>query len=132
LSHRLFFRLRCPLIAAWTNPKVSIKNTVVQWKRLRLKRIYARIRNPSDTRKTKPFTKEPTMTFSHLPRAMWVAFGLGLAAAPIVSTAALARPAGVVRELVNRPYAADYYAGRDATNYDREVNGSDASTPGAN
>ena len=72
------------------------------------------------------------MTFSHLPRAMWVAFGLGLAAAPIVSTAALARPAGVVRELVNRPYVADYYAGRDATNYDREVNGSDASTPGHN
>jgi hypothetical protein len=72
------------------------------------------------------------MTRSRLPKAMWVAFGLGLAAAPIVSPAAFARPAGQVRELVNRPYTFDYYGGRDATNYDREVNGSDASTPGHN
>ena len=72
------------------------------------------------------------MTLSHMPKAMWVAFGLGLAAAPIVSPAAFARPAGVVRELVNRPYSSGYASDPREWNYDREVNGSDASTPGHN
>jgi hypothetical protein len=72
------------------------------------------------------------MTLSHLHRVMWVAFGLGLAAAPIVSTTASARPAGVVRELVNQPYLPGYSGDRHGWNYDREVNGSDASTPGHN
>jgi hypothetical protein len=67
------------------------------------------------------------MTLSSFSRATLMTLGLGLAAVPVVSTASFARPARNL-ELVNRPSLPDY--GRDMSNYDRDVNGSDASTPG--
>lgn len=69
------------------------------------------------------------MTLSKLSKTALTTLVLGLAALPGVSTAAFARPPGNP-ELVNRPSFFDY--GRDGYNYDRAVNGSTASTPGAN
>ena len=72
------------------------------------------------------------MTLSTLSKALLAAFGLGLLALPTVS---VAQPRWN-QELVNRPYWPDYYGGSGyygpVSNYDREVNGSDASTPGHN
>jgi hypothetical protein len=68
------------------------------------------------------------MTLSDLSKPMLVTLGLGLVALPIVSSSAFARPARNLERV--QPYWLDY--GRDGTNYDREVNGSDASTPGHN
>jgi hypothetical protein len=78
--------------------------------------------------------KEPTMSLRNLSKALLVALGLGLSLGPNVS---VAQP-GWGQELVNRPirhYAPGYYSPRyygPSSNYDREVNGSDASTPGHN
>jgi hypothetical protein len=68
------------------------------------------------------------MNPSRLSKALLLAAGLSLFAIPSVS---VAQP-GWGQELVNRPYWTGYYGGRGGTNYDREVNGSDASTPGHN
>jgi hypothetical protein len=69
------------------------------------------------------------MTLISFSKAMLVTLALGLVTLPSVSTAAFARPLRSL-ELVNRPSSPDY--GRDTYNYDRAVNGSTASTPGAN
>ena len=72
------------------------------------------------------------MIVSTLSRALLVALSLGVLAVPNVS---VAQPRWS-QELVNRPYWSVYYDwSRDygpVSNYDREVNGSDASTPGHN
>jgi hypothetical protein len=74
------------------------------------------------------------MSLRNLSKALLVALGLGLSLGPNVS---VAQP-GWGQELVNRPirhYAPGYYSPRyygPSSNYDREVNGSDASTPGHN
>ena len=62
---------------------------------------------------------------SRLSKALLLAAGLSLFAIPSVS---VAQP-GWGYELVNRPYWPGY---GPVPNYDREVNGSDASTPGHN
>ena len=62
---------------------------------------------------------------SRLSKALLLAAGLSLFALPSVS---VAQP-GWGYELVNRPYWSGY---GPMSNYDREVNGSDASTPGHN
>lgn len=76
------------------------------------------------------------MTVSHHMKAMLLALGLGLVTAAGLSSAAFAQPTTRAPELVNRLYSpgyyGGYYAGREGTNYDREVNGSTASTPGDN
>ena len=69
------------------------------------------------------------MTRTSFSKIMLIPLGLGLAALPIVPTAAFARPARSL-EQVHPPYWPDYV--RDTSSYDREVNGSDASTPGHN
>ena len=69
------------------------------------------------------------MDLTSFARATLMTLGLGLAAVPIVATTSFARPARNL-EQVQRPYWPDY--GRDMSNYDRDVNGSDASTPGHN
>jgi hypothetical protein len=69
--------------------------------------------------------KEPKMTFSNLSKALLVALGLGLVALPSVSVA----QSRWNQELVNRPGWSGY---GPLNNYDRLVNGSDASTPGHN
>ncbi len=66
------------------------------------------------------------MTLSNFSRAVLVTLAVGLFAIPSV---VVAQP-GWNQELVNRPYWPGYYG--PGTNYDREVNGSDASTPGHN
>jgi hypothetical protein len=76
------------------------------------------------------------MSLRNLSKALLVALGLGLglSVGPDVS---VAQP-GRGQELVNRPtrhYAPGYNSPRyygPSSNYDREVNGSDASTPGHN
>ncbi len=68
------------------------------------------------------------MISSRLSKALLLAAGLSLFAIPSVS---VAQP-GWGYELVNRPYWPNSMGGRGLTNYDREVNGSDASTPGHN
>ncbi len=55
------------------------------------------------------------MTLTSFSRIMLIPLGLGLAALPIVPTAAFARPARSL-ELVHPPYWADY--GRDTSSYD--------------
>jgi hypothetical protein len=65
------------------------------------------------------------MTLAHLSRIALVALGLALFAIPSASFA----QSRWGHELVNRPYWSGY---GPLTNYDREVNGSDASTPGHN
>jgi hypothetical protein len=65
------------------------------------------------------------MTLSNLFRTLLLTLGLGVFACPSI---AVAQP-GWNQEFVNRPYWSGYYDGA-MTNYDRDVNGSDASTPG--
>ena len=69
------------------------------------------------------------MSLSSLPKAILIPLGLGLVALPVVSNATFARPARNP-EPMQQLYWPDY--GRDVNNYDRDVNGSDASTPGHN
>jgi hypothetical protein len=64
------------------------------------------------------------MTLTRLGKAL-LALGLSVLAIPSVS---VAQPRWG-QELVNRPYWSGY---GPPANYDREVNGSDASTPGHN
>jgi hypothetical protein len=68
---------------------------------------------------------EVAMIRSHLGKMFVVALGFGLLAIP---SAPMAQSRSG-HELVNRPYWSGY---GQVTNYDREVNGSDASTPGHN
>jgi hypothetical protein len=83
---------------------------------------------------TKSNLKEPKMSPRNLSKALLMALGLGLSVGPNVS---VAQPSWG-QELVNRPtrhygpssYGPRYYG--PSSNYDREVNGSDASTPGHN
>ena len=65
------------------------------------------------------------MTLTRLGKALVVALGLSVLAIPGVSVA----QSRWGQELVNRPYWSGY---GPLANYDREVNGSDASTPGRN
>ena len=71
------------------------------------------------------------MTLSKLSRAVPVALGLALFAIPSASLA----QSRWGYELVNRPTWSGHHHRSDygpLTNYDLEVNGSDASTPGHN
>ena len=75
--------------------------------------------------------QEAMTTLSNLSRTVLVALGLALFATPSASLA----QSRSGQELVNRPYWSGhpYWSGYGPlTNYDREVNGSDASTPGHN
>jgi hypothetical protein len=65
------------------------------------------------------------MIVSRLGKALLVMLVLGVIAIPSVSIA----QSRWGQELVNRPY---WSGSGPLTNYDREVNGSDASTPGHN
>jgi hypothetical protein len=65
------------------------------------------------------------MTRTGVSKALLVALGLGLFAIPSVSVV----PSRWGDELVNRPYGPGY---GPVSSYDREVNGSDASTPNYN
>jgi hypothetical protein len=65
------------------------------------------------------------MTLTRLGKALLVALGLSVLTIPSVSLA----QSRWGQELVNRPYWSGHGA---SANYDREVNGSDASTPGRN
>ena len=67
------------------------------------------------------------MTLSNLSRIVLVAFAIALALFAISSVSLAQSRQGY--ELVNRPYWSGY---GPLYNYDREVNGSDASTPGHN
>ena len=69
------------------------------------------------------------MTLSHRSKVMLVILGLTVMMLQIITIAAFARP-GANIEFINRSHALDYERG--TSNYDREVNGSDASTPGHN
>jgi hypothetical protein len=69
------------------------------------------------------------MMIASISEPLLVALGLSLFVVPSISSGAFTRPSWS-QELVNRPcWSGDY--GDPVANYDCEMNGGDASTPGA-